>query len=105
MENARGNTVLLEHAGTTRQPRRGTRAALRSSQTEALLRLANPAMPSNRLAGIDTSELRRMRLKVRVNPLQPTQAMREFTKTTVIVMIVTVVVITSSRSNSSSRPF
>ena len=62
-------------------------------------------MPSNRLAGIDTIELRRMRLKVRVNPLQPTQAMREFTKTTVIVMIVTVVVITSSRSNSLSRPF
>ena len=69
-------------AGTTRRLRRGTRAALRSSQTEALDRLADTAKPSSRLGGISTDELRTMRRNVRANPLQPTQAMRDFAQTT-----------------------
>ena len=69
-------------AGTSRQPRRGTRAAVRSSQTEALDRLADPAKPSRRLAGISTDELRSMRLKVRAKPLKPTKTMTDFTATT-----------------------
>ena len=69
-------------AGTSRQPRRGTRATLRSAQTEALDRLADVAKPSSRLAGISSDELRNMRRRVQANPLQPTKAMADFTATT-----------------------
>ena len=69
-------------AGTTRKLRRVTRKSVRSSQTEALDRLADTAKPSDRLAGITTDDLRSMRRRVVANPLQPTEAMKDFAKLT-----------------------
>ena len=69
-------------AGTSRQLRRGTRTAVKASQTKALDRLADLKKPSSRLAGISTDDLRSMRHEVRANPLKPTKAMTDFTKTT-----------------------
>ena len=69
-------------AGTTRQLRRGTRAAVRSSQTLALDRLADLTKPSNRLAGIASDELSKMRRNILANPLKPTKEMTNFNETT-----------------------